>query len=405
LGVIATKQKKKSTMELATDKPLEMETSASSSIEDRVYLERVRLFFGHAVGNSIAAMIGALLIGVVLNGAQVPVNDIVIWLTVVSIFISIVAVIEHRFSNSVLTIENAKKWVFARIIAGSAVGILYGISPFLFSANVAPAQEMFLFIILSAMISIASTGYSIMPYHYISLNAVTMVPLTIFFATKSDSLHLVLVVTAVIWQVFVLAKAWKVSKTSIGAIYLNERLRDEIEEHKSTKDQLRHLATHDGLTGLPNRILLMDRLEVTARWGHRYKKRFAVMFMDLDGFKAVNDIHGHDAGDVLLKGVASRLVEQTRETDMVARLGGDEFIIVYTGIGDGTEEVTRLAKRLLDSLSEPVPLSDNTSGQVTGSIGIAVFPDQGTEVEELVKAADRAMYGIKAKGKNNFAYA
>jgi len=129
------------------------------------------------------------------------------------------------------------------------------------------------------------------------------------------------------------------------------------------------------------------------------------MFMDLDGFKAVNDIHGHDAGDVLLKGVASRLVEQTRETDMVARLGGDEFIIVYTGIGDGTEEVTRLAKRLLDSLSEPVPLSDNTSGQVTGSIGIAVFPDQGTEVEELVKAADRAMYGIKAKGKNNFAYA
>lgn len=182
-------------------------------------------------------------------------------------------------------------------------------------------------------------------------------------------------------------------------------LSEEVERRREAEEQLRHLANHDGLTGLPNRRMLLDRLDAVVGRAHRYGKHAAIVFVDLDGFKAVNDTHGHDAGDTLLKEVASRLTDQVRETDTVARIGGDEFVLAYTDMTDGRTEATMLAKRILSALAKPVALPNGKTGHVGGSIGIALYPENGADGETLMKAADEAMYVVKAKGKNNFVFA
>ncbi len=377
----------------------------TSSIEDRVYLERVRLFFGHAVGNMASAMVGAVLIAAVLKSGNVATNKILYWLATIFSFSLVVAYIERLFTKSTLTIENARKWVWARIVSGSAIGIMYGISPFFFHGEDMIIPGMFIMIILSTMVSVAITGYSTMPFYFLSLNCVIMIPLTIYFFSKSGEFHHILVTTSIIWQIIVLTKGWKVSKTAIGAIIVNERLRDEVELHMKTKEQLKHMATHDALTDLPNRRLLHELVSVILNRASRYKKQFAIMFIDLDGFKSINDSHGHDAGDALLQEIANRLKAQTRSTDIIARMGGDEFVIVYSDIEQGVSETNLLAKRILKTLNNPIHLPEGGIAHIGGSIGISLYPKHGSEIESLIKAADDAMYVVKEKEKNNFIYA
>jgi len=367
-----------------------IDKEASISLEDRVYLERIRQFFGHAAGNMASALFGALLMGMVLHGADTPLGSIAIWFSTLTLFALIVVFVEFAFSRANLLISNARQWM------------MYGMTPFLFSDYISLQQEMFIFIILSAMVSVASTGYSVIPYHYLTVNGVTLVPLTLYFVITPTKEHLILASTSTIWQLVVLSKAWAVSKTSINAIHLNERLRDEVSQHKETKERLRHMATHDGLTGLPNRRLLVARLDSMVSWAHRYKKRIVIMFVDLDGFKAINDSHGHECGDAGLQEIAKRLQEQVRETDAIARIGGDEFVLAYTEVDDVDVDASMLGNRVLDSVKGLIPLPNGEMGGVSCSIGIALYPDDGMNSGKLLISADEAMYAAKARGKNCF---
>jgi len=385
--------------------PMNLQKKTISNIEDRIYLERVRLFFGHAVGNMAGAMVGAVLIAAVLKSADVVTDKILCWLVIIFSFSMVVAYIEGLFAKATLSIQNARKWVWARITSGSLIGVMYGISPFLFQGEDIIIPGMFIMIILSTMVSVAITGYSTMPFYFISLNCVTMIPLTIYFLVTPGEAHQILVATSIVWQIIVLTKGWKVSKTAIGALVANERLRDEVELHMKTKEQLKHMATHDALTDLPNRRLLQELASVILNRASRYKKQFAIMFIDLDGFKSINDSYGHDAGDALLQEIASRLKVQTRSTDIIARMGGDEFVIVYSDIEHGISETDLLAKRIVETLNAPVSLPDGSSVLIGGSVGIALYPEHGFEIETLIKAADHAMYAAKENGKNKFLYA
>jgi diguanylate cyclase len=181
---------------------------------------------------------------------------------------------------------------------------------------------------------------------------------------------------------------------------INEKLMHEITERKAAETNLKHLATHDALTGLSNRLLLRDRLDLAVARGRRFKTPTALMMLDLDGFKEVNDSLGHEAGDALLKTMASRLKKAARECDTVSRFGGDEFVILLTDLAN--EEDTRVvAERVLASVAEPVAFGGQTLS-VTTSIGIAVFPRDGEDAETLLKCADIAMYEAKAGGRNGF---
>lgn len=160
------------------------------------------------------------------------------------------------------------------------------------------------------------------------------------------------------------------------------------------------LALHDPLTNLPNRRLLLDRLQKSIQHAHRDRQMVALFFLDLDGFKQVNDMHGHPFGDLLLKRVSQRLQNITRRHDTVARLGGDEFIILLSDISR-PDDAMRLAHNVLDTLANPHRIN-GIAVQVNASIGIAIYPAHGNNAELLIAHADKSLYEAKRAGKNQF---
>lgn len=179
-------------------------------------------------------------------------------------------------------------------------------------------------------------------------------------------------------------------------------LKNAKDELALTLEEVQELAHRDPLTKLANLRFAKDRLHLSLGVASRYDEKLAVMFLDLDGFKAVNDTHGHEKGDDILIDVASRLVQHTRAADTIARIGGDEFIIILTGIKDKID-VDRVAEKLIRVINEPYIIGEEQA-KLGVSIGIALYPEDAQSGKELLKKADRAMYAIKAAGKNGFAY-
>ncbi|KAF1042512.1 MAG: putative signaling protein [Herbaspirillum frisingense] len=169
-----------------------------------------------------------------------------------------------------------------------------------------------------------------------------------------------------------------------------------------TNDKLLHFATHDVLTGLPNRALLSDRIQHAIQVARRNGKPFAVLFMDLDGFKGINDTLGHAVGDGLLVAVAQRIRACIRGEDMVARIGGDEFVVVMGNL-PSPEVVEHLSENILAALRQDFEIEDARL-RVTSSIGIAVYPNSGDSVDALMKNADAAMYEAKQSGRNTYRF-
>jgi diguanylate cyclase (GGDEF)-like protein/PAS domain S-box-containing protein len=183
---------------------------------------------------------------------------------------------------------------------------------------------------------------------------------------------------------------------AVGGLAINFR---DVSERKALEEQLRQLAFHDPLTLLANRSLFRNRVQHSLALAQRTRQQVAVLFLDLDNFKNINDSLGHDAGDRLLQTAAQRLVMCTRSADTVARLGGDEFAILLEGIGDSTD-VERIAGVIIDAFKQPLPLDGNNIF-VTASIGVA-FSQDDDDTEQLLRNADIAMYSAKATGKSRF---
>ncbi|NWF35885.1 diguanylate cyclase [Mariprofundus sp. KV] len=184
-------------------------------------------------------------------------------------------------------------------------------------------------------------------------------------------------------------------------LYLQGVVHD-ITERKESEEKLVQMAHFDQLTGLANRALFLDRLDQSVAQAKRHRQGFAVLFLDLDGFKAVNDNLGHKAGDILLAEAAHRLAANVREVDTVARMGGDEFTIILNEVSS-RESIEHIAQKLLYAISAPYEHID-AQYKVTLSMGIALYPEDGMNRDGLITAADNAMYKAKNSGKNCFSF-
>jgi diguanylate cyclase (GGDEF)-like protein/PAS domain S-box-containing protein len=176
----------------------------------------------------------------------------------------------------------------------------------------------------------------------------------------------------------------------------------DITDRKVAEERIQYLAYYDALTGLPNRTLLQDRLAKTLAGARRQKDKVALLFLDLDGFKNINDSLGHSVGDLLLQEVAERLKTWGREQDTVARLGGDEFLIMLTNVTD-VPDAAVAAERLMDAMTAEFVVQGHLL-KVSCSIGISIFPEHGKDCDTLIKNADAAMYNAKECGRNNFRF-
>ncbi len=180
----------------------------------------------------------------------------------------------------------------------------------------------------------------------------------------------------------------------------NRRLEVEMEERKLIQDEVTYLAYHDNLTGLPNRLLLTDRINQSILMASRKESLLSVIFIDLDGFKVINDTLGHQQGDILLQQVGERLTSCIRKNDTVCRIGGDEFVLFINGYQDESN-LDLIATKVINSFKVPFMLKDQAY-YITSSMGIAQYPIDGDDVESLMKNADMAMYEAKNRGKNQY---
>lgn len=184
-----------------------------------------------------------------------------------------------------------------------------------------------------------------------------------------------------------------------GELFRIHIIRD-ITERKQSEERIKYLANYDALTDIPNRGFLMKQFDKTLEQAKRNKFKFAVMLFDVDKFKLINDIHGHNAGDEVLKKIAKRLQETVRKADIIGRLGGDEFLVIQPYI-KSKDDASMLANRMLDYVAKPVKWN-NANLDVHISIGIAIYPDDSDNTKDLIHNADTAMYFTKKKGGKDY---
>jgi diguanylate cyclase (GGDEF)-like protein len=191
----------------------------------------------------------------------------------------------------------------------------------------------------------------------------------------------------------------RVIRDIAGKVALREGTVEDITEHKAAQERVQFLAYHDALTELPHRILLQNRMESAMADARRRNEKIALLFVDLDRFKSINDSFGHSFGDTLLKDVAKRLKKCTRESNTVARIGGDEFLILLCNLKDPAD-ATIAADRVIDAMNESFTIQGQ-SLSVSCSVGISIFPEHGKDGEALIRNADAAMYCAKNIGRGN----
>lgn len=188
-----------------------------------------------------------------------------------------------------------------------------------------------------------------------------------------------------------------------GAIKHFVAIKEDITERKQLRDRLEQMAQFDMLTNLPNRRMVLDQLAQIVSIAQRGSQRFALLFIDLDGFKRINDTYGHEAGDRVLKTVAARLSACIRISDIAGRMGGDEFTVILSVL-TRYEDAGQVAEKILEALRRPITLPSGVQEQVGSSIGISVFPEDAQDGDGLLATADDAMYEVKRSGKNNYRF-
>lgn len=344
-----------------------------------------------------SAVLGFLLLYTQAQQASIPLHHIYIW-SAILLVISIARVAVGRYYEQHPTIVGEQIEFRLNVLrAGVMVtAACWGANVYLAGNKQSIELLFFCSFIISGISSGAVVSYAIDKISAMAYLVFAVAPLLIYLFGLHTQMTFVMSLAGVVYVFFMYYSINVMNKYLIDNIVLRV-------EAEQRDEQIKQMAFHDALTGLPNRRLLLDRLSHAIAIGRRNQTGGAVMFIDLDDFKKLNDTQGHDMGDMLLQQVAKRLKSSVRETDTVSRLGGDEFIIMLENLSANNEElwgqVGIISAKILADFNLPYMLKGKPYF-VSPSIGVAMFGHHGTTHDDLLKNADAAMYQAKRAGRN-----
>jgi len=372
-----------------------LQTGDTDTLID-IKTEQVRHIYSAVPLSVLAIFINSLLLGIILW----PVVDsklILIWLTTTNLISALRLWHYMKFKGSDPSQTGISRWENQALITSTLSGLLWGFAGlFLFPSNDI-AYQVFLAFVVSGMCAGAVTTLSAHTSASLPFIGLAITPVVLQFSTLGSSLGYAMAFMSSLFLIILLATSVRLNRTIMGALEM--RYGRQVAEAT-----IQRQALHDALTNLPNRRLLFDRLRQELARSQRHQHLGAIMFLDLDHFKTINDSLGHLVGDEILIAVADRLKERLRDEDVIARLGGDEYVILVSEVGNTLGEVTSrtrlFAEELLALIRNPFDIKGHTL-HVTASIGIALFPLEHETPEGLLQQADMAMYQAKKEGRNS----
>jgi len=328
---------------------------------------------------------------------SLPMRSVITWLSVIlAINLARYLITNHHKKHATRDITITHRRLVQFRIGVVASGLVWGMTSVLIYPYNDLQHQMFLIFVLTGLVSAAIVSYSVDIVSAVSYTIMLLTPMLIRLLLERSEMSLSMAISGIFFLVFMLLSIRNINRNFLENIKLRH---DAVER----ENEIKQLAFYDQLTNLPNRRLLLDRLDHALAVSTRSGRRGALLFLDLDHFKMLNDTLGHDMGDLLLKKVAERLLRCVRESDTVARLGGDEFVVMLEDLSEDVDEAAKQLEKVADLIIETlnIPYMLNTlEHSSTPSIGIAMFGDHGSSHEELLKHADIAMYQAKRAGRN-----
>jgi len=372
------------------------DTIHSKELRARVNLERSKIYFSNTKGSLNALFLGLFLAIVLLSFFNVPIPYIVVWAIALSSLGFVVYFYETAIIRAGFYQEKLAYQVLMRLMIGFCIALVWG-----FFAQLMPKESMLgytlSYIAMSTFINIGMLSYSMVPLQYLVYFVGALIPLEIKlginFLTLHDPFYLILAAVFFICEIVLLRKALINSKTSIQAIILNEKLKDEISLHTKAQTHIEFLAYHDHLTGVWNRRYIESFLNELVHMTSLRQHRFGIMLIDINYFKPINDTYGHNFGDELLTRFTHHLQNELPHNALLGRFGGDEFIIIFEKIAS-YQELEAYGIELKKALYQTYTINDITVDS-SASVGWAIFPEEANDIETLINIADERMYEDK----------
>ncbi len=371
-------------------KPGSPHDQLSEELRLRVRRAQVDMLWRHSLPGYIATIVIAAILAWTLSHSLAP--GIYLWLGMVVVITIVRMALMNLYRSAAPADIDPDRWGNLFIASSGAMGLAWGVlSGILFAQADEPGQSL-IAVTVAGMVAgaVVTNGFIAKAYYAFMLPA--LLPLIARAFQGDPRFGVPLGILGTIFGLFMFLSARRTSQSlmsNLVSIYRLEEMTHELNR-----------AQHDQLTGLPTRSLLYDRLEQAVLHAERHRKLLAVLFIDLDGFKQLNDTLGHDAGDQVLRQLAQRLKESVRAEDTVARHGGDEFVLVLSDLSRAGD-VEPVVRKLLAHIAA-LQIGEDPTRMLTASIGVSFFPHDGRDGNALISSADAAMYRAKQRGKNRY---
>jgi diguanylate cyclase (GGDEF)-like protein len=384
------------------------ETNSLQFNSQEVKQKLLNLAYQQAKAGFIASFLCA---AVILIGLLRPTDNtlVISWFLLTLFIIAIRGILVSVYAFQKRPERHYRSWRNVFIAFACVAGLTWGLMGAVLYTQANDIQRLLIILVISGVTAGSVPLLSGVILASVGFLSFSLLPLIINILFIKSQISLIFDFTLFTYWLYMIALSYKthsILRRSFALQFENYALLTSLTEAKSALEEsnikLEQAATHDPLTNAANRNLFNDNIELAIQRAKQKNKKLALLFIDLDDFKEVNDLYGHAAGDLVLLEVIKRLAELCRYNDNISRLGGDEFTIILENIL-GVKDVAAISRRLCEAIAQSIKINGNEV-RISASIGISIYPDDGEEVEMLIHSADKSMYFVKQKGGNDFLF-